>query len=210
MPEVEGPMDPIDPPPGDPSTSRKRPLWFKDILEDVERHIASRGTFRESKKSKRYQGYLVAKSIIVQTESCTFEEDVKHQVWKDVMNEEYESIMKMDVWDVVPRPKDKFVVTSKWLYKIKHGVDWSAEKHKARFVARGFSQKEGVDYDRYLHRLPNIQLYDLLLLLLPLKDDTYIKWTSRLLSCMARLRRKSTWNNLMGSKYMIKGHTYAG
>eukprot|EP00253_Pinus_taeda_P028312 PITA_28312 len=63
------------------------------------------------------------------------------------MNEEYESIMKNDVWDVVPRPQDKYVVTSKWLYKIKQSVDGSAEKFKAIFVARGFSQKEGVDYD---------------------------------------------------------------
>ena len=38
-------------------------------------------------------------------------------------------------------------MTSKWLFKIKHGADGSVEKHKARFVARGFSQKEGVDYD---------------------------------------------------------------
>jgi len=55
------------------------------------------------------------------------------------MNKVYESIMKNDVWDVVPRPQDKSVVTSKWLYKIKHGADGSAEKFKARFVARGFS-----------------------------------------------------------------------
>ena len=55
--------------------------------------------------------------------------------------------MKNDVWDVVPRPLDKVVVTSKWLYKIKHVVDGSAEKYKAHFVARGFSQKEGIDYD---------------------------------------------------------------
>jgi len=49
------------------------------------------------------------------------------------MNEEYKSIIKNDVWDVVPRPHDKSVVTSKWLYKIKHGADGSAEKFKARF-----------------------------------------------------------------------------
>ena len=36
---------------------------------------------------------------------------------------------------------------SKWIFKIKHRVDGSVEKHKARFVARGFSQKEGIDYD---------------------------------------------------------------
>jgi hypothetical protein len=39
-------------------------------------------------------------------------------------------------------------VTSKWIYKIKHAVDGSIEKYKARFVARGFSQVEGVDYDK--------------------------------------------------------------
>ena len=89
----------------------------------------------------------MATSTIVQSEPGKFEKLVKHQVLKDAMNEEYESIMKNDVWDVVLRPKDKFVVTSKWLYKIKHGADGSAEKFKARFVARGFSQKEGIDYD---------------------------------------------------------------
>jgi hypothetical protein len=39
------------------------------------------------------------------------------------------------------------VVTSRWLYKLKHVVDGNIEKYKARFVARGFSQVEGVDYD---------------------------------------------------------------
>ena len=63
------------------------------------------------------------------------------------MYEEYESIMKNDVWDVVPTLEDKAVVTLKWIYKIKHGSDGSAKKFKARFVARGFSQKEGIDYD---------------------------------------------------------------
>jgi len=63
---------------------------------------------------------------------------------------------------------------------------------------------------RYLHRLPNIPLSDLPLLSSPLKDGVYIKWTLKLLSYMARLRRKSTWNNHRGSKYEIEGHMYAG
>lgn len=58
MPNVEGPMDPIHPPPSEPTTSRKRPLWLKDTLEDAEKHIAPRGTFRESRKLNTYQGYL--------------------------------------------------------------------------------------------------------------------------------------------------------
>ena len=59
-------------------------------------------------------------------------------VFNNAMIEEYQSIMKNDVWDIVPRPKEKFVVTSKWLYKIKHAADGSIEKYKARFVACGF------------------------------------------------------------------------
>ena len=67
------------------------------------------------------------------------------------MTKEYQSIMKNDVWDIVPKPDDKSVVSSKWIYKIKHAVDGSIEKYKARFVARGFSQKEGIDYEETWH-----------------------------------------------------------
>ena len=55
------------------------------------------------------------------------------------MIEEYQSIMKNDVWDVVPRPEGKSVVTSNSIYKIKHVVDGSIEKPKEIFVARVFS-----------------------------------------------------------------------
>ena len=63
------------------------------------------------------------------------------------MIEEYHSTMKNDVWEIVPRPEGKLVVTSCWLYKPKHAADGSVEKYKASFVARWFSQVEGVDYD---------------------------------------------------------------
>jgi hypothetical protein len=63
------------------------------------------------------------------------------------MMEEYTSIMKNNVWEIVPRPKNKFVVSSKWIYKIKHATNGSIDKYKARFVALGSSQKEGVDYE---------------------------------------------------------------
>jgi hypothetical protein len=63
------------------------------------------------------------------------------------MMEEYQYIMKNDVWDIVPRPEEKSIVTSKWIYKIKNTIDGSIERHKTRFVARGFSQVEGIDYE---------------------------------------------------------------
>lgn len=47
----------------------------------------------------------------------------------------------------MPRPIGKSVVGSRWVYKIKYAVDGSVVKCKARFVAKGFSQVEGIDCD---------------------------------------------------------------
>jgi hypothetical protein len=55
------------------------------------------------------------------------------------MLEDNRSIIKNNVWDIVSRPKDKSMVSSKWIYKIKHAADGSVEKFKTRFVARGFT-----------------------------------------------------------------------
>jgi hypothetical protein len=63
------------------------------------------------------------------------------------MMEEYQSIMKNVVREIVPRPEGKYVVTSEWVYKIKHAVDGSIDKYKELFVAKGFSEQEGEDYD---------------------------------------------------------------
>jgi hypothetical protein len=84
---------------------------------------------------------------IIDSEPSFHGEALGEQVWQDAMTEEYQSILKNDVWDIVPRPEGKFVVTSKWIYKINHATDGSIEKYKAIFVVRGFSQVEGVDYE---------------------------------------------------------------
>ena len=55
--------------------------------------------------------------------------------------------MNNDVWDVVPRPEGKSIVTSKWIYKIKHAANGSIEKYKAISFAHGSSQKEAIDYE---------------------------------------------------------------
>jgi hypothetical protein len=78
-------------------------------------------------------------SHIIDYEPSCYEEESSQLVWRYFMMEEYQSIMKNDVWDIVLRPEGKFVVTSKWIYKIKNTTNGSIEKHKARFVARGFS-----------------------------------------------------------------------
>ena len=83
----------------------------------------------------------------VMTGPSSFQEAVQQQDWVDAMVEEFDSIVQNNVWYVVPRPEDKSFVSSRWIYKVKQATDGSFEKHKATFVALGFSQVEGIDYD---------------------------------------------------------------
>jgi hypothetical protein len=48
---------------------------------------------------------------------------------------------------VVLRPKEKSIVSSKWIYKTKHSIDGNIENYKERFMAPWFSHKEGIDYE---------------------------------------------------------------
>jgi hypothetical protein len=101
----------------------------------------------------------------------------RQQVWKDAMVEEYNPIMKNDLWEVVLRPKGKSVVTSRWLYKIKYVVDGSIEKCKAQFVARGFSQVEGVDYDETFALVARYTLIKAMISIVAEIGWKIIRWT---------------------------------
>ena len=70
---------------------------------------------RESKSPERFCSYIVMVSSIWESEPSTFEEASSRQVWRDAMMEEYNSIIKNDVWEVVTRPEGKSVVISRWL-----------------------------------------------------------------------------------------------
>ena len=100
---------------------------------------------RENKRTRSYSGYVSLLCDIIDKEPSNYEEATERKEWKEAMIEEYQSIMKNDVWDVVPRTEGNSVVTSKWIYNIKHATDGSIEKYKARIMACGFSQKEGID-----------------------------------------------------------------
>ena len=63
------------------------------------------------------------------------------------MQAEIESLHDNDVWDLVPLPEGRKAVGSKWVYKVKRNADGYVERCKARLVAQGYSQKEGLDYD---------------------------------------------------------------
>ena len=91
---------------------------------------------------------------------------MQQPVWVDAMVEEYDSIIQNSVWDVVPRPQDKSMVSSRWLYKVKLVAEGNVDKHKARFVSHGFSQVEGIDYDETFAPVARYSFIRLMLALL--------------------------------------------
>ena len=78
-------------------------------------------------------------SDIIDAKPSSYQE-VDKKKGKETMIKEYQ-FKKNDVEDVVLRPKGNSVVSSIWIYKIKHAVDGKIVGYKARFIAQGFSQK---------------------------------------------------------------------
>eukprot|EP00253_Pinus_taeda_P015415 PITA_15415 len=118
------------------------------LLEDARDNVGAPFSQRRQRRSpERYTGYMALAGECVETEPYSFEEVVQQPIWVDAMVEEYYSIVRNSVWDMVSRPENKSVASSRWLYKVKQAIDGSVEKHKAIFVAHGFSQVEGIDYD---------------------------------------------------------------
>jgi hypothetical protein len=62
------------------------------------------------------------------------------------MEEEYESIMKNNTWELNELPKHKKPIGCKWIYQPKIKSDGSIDKYKARLVAKGYSQTKRIDY----------------------------------------------------------------
>jgi hypothetical protein len=126
---------------------KRKPAWARELIQDGEKYGVPEGTTRQVKRPKPFSSYTALMCNLLEEEPTCFEEAIQRKEWADAMTEEYQSIMKNEVWEIVPRPKSKDVVSSKWLFKIKHAADGSIDKYKARFFARGFSQKEGIDYE---------------------------------------------------------------
>ena len=78
-------------------------------------------------------------SKCIVTNSSSFEEAVQEPTCVDAMVEEYDPIVRNSAWENFPRPVDKLVVGSRWIYKVKQAANGNVEKYKAIFVAQGFS-----------------------------------------------------------------------
>ena len=67
--------------------------------------------------------------------------------WKKATDSEFSALIENGTWELVPPPEDKNIVGSRWVFKVKRKADGSVEKFKARLVAQGYSQTEGIDYN---------------------------------------------------------------
>jgi hypothetical protein len=104
IPEVQNDMVESERPvdlPEEIVATRKRPAWLWNTLQEVEGHAAPKGSFRESKRPHNFSSYVALMSNIIDLGPSTFQEAIKKPEWKDAMMEEYQSIMKNDVWEVV-------------------------------------------------------------------------------------------------------------
>ncbi|CAJ2647282.1 unnamed protein product [Trifolium pratense] len=80
------------------------------------------------------------------TDPTTFDEAVKHEVWRKAMDQEIECIESNDTWELTELPSGSKKIGVKWIYKTKLNEKGKVEKYKARLVAKGYSQQYGIDF----------------------------------------------------------------
>ena len=91
-----------------------------------------------------------ANAVCTSAEPNSFQQAVQSvdaTKWMEAMQEEIKSIQDNEVYELTALPSGRKAVSCKWVYKIKQNADGSVERYKARLVARGFTQTEGVDYN---------------------------------------------------------------
>ncbi|GKE23588.1 retrovirus-related pol polyprotein from transposon TNT 1-94, partial [Tanacetum coccineum] len=83
-----------------------------------------------------YDAFLTA------VEPKTYKHALTQSCWIEAMQEEH-----LEVWELVPRPDKVMVITLKWIYKVKLDELGGILKNKARLVAHGYRQEEGIDFE---------------------------------------------------------------
>ena len=87
------------------------------------------------------------------------------------MTSECNSLTKNKTWTLIPLSHGNNLVGCKWIYKTKFTLEGNIEKHKARFVAKCFSQQQGIDYTKNLALVAKMNTIRTILSL-----DTYYQW----------------------------------
>nr|GEU29924.1 reverse transcriptase domain-containing protein [Tanacetum cinerariifolium] len=98
------------------------------------------------------RGNIIAKGQICDNKCRVtfFEHD--SEITKDgkvivAMQEELNQFIANDVWELVPQPRNMKIIETKWVFRNKLDENGIVSRHKARLVAQGYNQQEGIDYD---------------------------------------------------------------
>jgi hypothetical protein len=103
-------------------------------------------------------------------EPATFTSAERDANWRRAMLEEMRSIEANKTWDLVDPPAGCRLIGLKWVYKVKKDEHSAMVKHKARLVARGFIQREGIDFEEVFAPVARMESVRLLLALAAAKD----------------------------------------
>ncbi|GKC50217.1 retrovirus-related pol polyprotein from transposon TNT 1-94, partial [Tanacetum coccineum] len=86
-------------------------------------------------------------SILSKVEPKNFQSAVTEDCWFQAMQDEIHEFDRLDVWELVPPPDCAKIIALKWIYKVKLDEYGDVLKNKARVVAKGFRQEEGLDFE---------------------------------------------------------------
>lgn len=80
---------------------------------------------------------------------CTYTQAIfssESEKWKIAMNDEIDALIENETYEITKLPQNRSVVGGRWVYTVKLGPN-DEEKHKARYVAKGYSQIPNIDYN---------------------------------------------------------------
>ncbi|MCO5549929.1 hypothetical protein L7F22_003406 [Adiantum nelumboides] len=127
---------------------RTLPKWVQKTLQDSKLDAPLPRKTRAGTTFGREQVDLACFSTLCDAdEPDSFEQALECVQWKDVMQQEIDSIHKNHTWDLVDLPAGKKPIGTKWVFKVKRKQDGTVDRYKARLVAKGYAQKKGIDYD---------------------------------------------------------------
>lgn len=95
------------------------------------------------KPNPKYTFHIVLANDII--EPTCFSQANKYPEWRIAMADEFNALQRTGTWTLVPVQPSMNVLPNKWVYCIKRKFDGSIERYKARLVANGFHQQEGID-----------------------------------------------------------------
>src|SRR3954464_12616733 len=105
---------------------------------------------RERRPAISKEIYKIYNVVHMEGDPTSYEEAMSspHSAkWVEAMEDEMKSMSSNNVWDLEEIPKGAKTVGCKWVYKTKYDSNRNVEKYKARLAAKGFTQREGVDYN---------------------------------------------------------------